>query len=681
MGKSEVSKMGELFYCHLPSLLADNLRENTLLVYQYASRKRSITPLLIAILSVLGILIGYQLAIIHRGLKPPHLGGEETSTTPSVIYSPSLTPSPSPTPLPVDTDSPIIERVEYSPRVLKGELQTITVYVRELNPSNEAILELNGALVKLSLTESSGEVVVYRAVFDPSTIISSEREVSGVIVVVDKYENSANYTVSFIVNLEAPVITSFNASRVDIGEYEVSAKIIDENLEKVILRINSEEIPVLSVNGEYKAIVKTFQDVEITLYAEDKYGMNSTAQIKIEFSRDNPNVYYAVQKGIPIQYAVIFDPLDADKTQQPSEQQLVNLCTTKLSSINDSVFALSTYRDFVKNIVVDGEVTDDEVNRAFTFTDYIVKADNYLYNLIDTYQKYGLKVSNPLLLLNETAKRGLILGFDKETATKSTVRLIVNYVYGLIQPPLGGQMKLPESFGKLSVAVRFTQGNGGEDFGNFPLVFTFPSADGNVVVYIPDVGLATHLLVHLVYWAENNGYPISKFPEMNEGLSMMALGAAVSAEEINYFERKVTGKSLTFYDLLDLLQLNFKIHIRAAPQFGGGNSVYNRLFPWYDSRQFKQIQPDGMTRWIQGVSTFRLPVEYVNPQTGEIERGVKATKAALLDLQRLIPKFDEIYRNDTKINYPILGNLGPDAQFFIMLQTLVLDCQILVRHL
>jgi hypothetical protein len=73
-----------------------------------------------------------------------------------------------------------------------------------------------------------------------------------------------------------------------------------------------------------------------------------------------------------------------------------------------------------------------------------------------------------------------------------------------------------------------------------------------------------------------------------------------------------------------------------------------------------------MTRWIQGVSTFRLPVEYVNPQTGEIERGIKATEAALLDIQRLIPKFDEMYRTDAKITHPILGNIGLDGEFLIL---------------
>jgi hypothetical protein len=145
---------------------------------------------------------------------------------------------------------------------------------------------------------------------------------------------------------------------------------------------------------------------------------------------------------------------------------------------------------------------------------------------------------------------------------------------------------------------------------------------------------------------------------------MMALGAAVSAPEINAAERATTGKNLTFFDLEKLLKLNFIIHARAAPQLGGENSVYNPLFPWYDSKQFKQIQPDYMTRWIQGASTLRLPIVYINPN-GERESGVKASEAALLDIQKWIPEFDEMYRTDAKINYSILENIGLDGLYLI----------------
>jgi hypothetical protein len=71
-----------------------------------------------------------------------------------------------------------------------------------------------------------------------------------------------------------------------------------------------------------------------------------------------------------------------------------------------------------------------------------------------------------------------------------------------------------------------------------------------------------------------------------------------------------------------------------------------------------------MTRWIQGVSTFRLPIVYINPN-GEKEFGVKASEAALLDIQKWIQEFDEMYRNDAKINYSILKNIGLDGLFFI----------------
>ncbi|MCC6052316.1 MAG: hypothetical protein LM585_03670, partial [Fervidicoccaceae archaeon] len=95
-----------------------------------------------------------------------------------------------------DQEPPQIEELRYSDRVEKGQTQSITVCIREQNPSEKAALTLNGTAISLPLTEKTGDKACYSTTFDPSSYFTREGPVAGQLTLTDKNGNTATREIS-----------------------------------------------------------------------------------------------------------------------------------------------------------------------------------------------------------------------------------------------------------------------------------------------------------------------------------------------------------------------------------------------------------------------------------------------------------------------------------------------------
>jgi len=133
-----------------------------------------------------------------------------------------------------------------------------------------------------------------------------------------------------------------------------------------------------------------------------------------------------------------------------------------------------------------------------------------------------------------------------------------------------------------------------------PIVFY--SVDGNNFVLIPDAGRETWMLAKHMKLIIDSGFDILKHPEMFEGLNGKIIANAYSIFDakygINYAEQTLNGRSLkpTDSDVWDLIMLQWNLYSNKAPQLGGGDKLYNRDFPWYDSDKLDALYQDANTR-------------------------------------------------------------------------------------
>ncbi|MEM3647318.1 MAG: hypothetical protein QW334_04135, partial [Thermofilum sp.] len=130
----------------------------------------------------------------------------------------------------IDRDAPQLVSIKYKDKVAEGELQEISILVNEVNPSPSALLYLNNTPVEIHLTESYGNgTILYEATFDPSSVADREGKLEGNVTISDKFGNKLTIEVSFHANLRKPEIRDLKVEKISLGEYRVSAEIIDDS--------------------------------------------------------------------------------------------------------------------------------------------------------------------------------------------------------------------------------------------------------------------------------------------------------------------------------------------------------------------------------------------------------------------------------------------------------------------
>lgn len=190
-----------------------------------------------------------------------------------------------------DWQPPVLRKVDFKDRVMKGENQTITIVVDEKDPAPAASLTLagmrgreplNGTTLSIPMTADFGNgTVVYSLSFNPSYVSSSEGLLDGMprpnLRVKDKSGNEAMASVRFLANLEAPQVSDLRIERVALGEYMVSAEINDESSFSAYVELpNGTQIQMAKTDGRYSAGVSTLSDLDFVLKAVDDCNMTSS---------------------------------------------------------------------------------------------------------------------------------------------------------------------------------------------------------------------------------------------------------------------------------------------------------------------------------------------------------------------------------------------------------------------
>ena len=536
-----------------------------------------------------------------------------------------------------DREAPQIESLDYKERVEKGQTQEISVCARERNPSEYATLRINGTSIALPLAERTGGRACYSASFDPSKYFSREGVVSGELTLTDNSGNSTSKQLSFLANLEAPKIEDVKVERIDLGKYRISVAVRDENLEAVVLVFDDRRLLLGGEEGKFEKIVDTTRDLSFTLSAVDKFNMTSTYQGSIEFSRDNPNAAYAIQGGLDPSYLYLVAPLDEDRAQDLNERQFVDLLLN-----NTKLLAVPTFLRYVKEKAEDGTVSDEELKYSGNFATFVEK----VYNIIDEI-KYRARVSNPVKTIDYSSSLGLRLGLDKEVARDATIEAISYYGIAVVD------RKLPENFDEISLLAKATQV---EKYGDHLVDFSpvvFPSIERSDFVLVPDVGRETWMLAKHLKMIRDSGFNILNHPEMFESLNVKVIANAYSIFDapygIAYAEKFMSGRELkpTDEDVIDLMMLQWNLYSNKAPQLGGGEKLYNRDFPWYDSDKLDVLYQDPNNRRQALLFLFFLDNATFDMKSAKVVAGLEGAKTALLQAEESYETISRLYPNGT----------------------------------
>jgi len=629
---------------------------------------RTLILVLVVLVSVSGLLVSIYLHRVYSPettpattptgtleTPPPTTPTGESATVTPIVTTPTVTfpteTTVSTQTIPVDNQPPIVEGLEFRERVERGWLQSIVICVRESNPGEYVVLMINGMEIRIPLKDVRGEVACYSTSFNPSEYFGREGVVSGEIVLVDKYGNSNSQNIRFLVNLEAPRIVSVKVDRLDLGKYQVKADVVDENLQNVYIVVDGVKIPLTKYNGEFKTLLETLKDLSFVLYAEDKYNMTSSYQGKIEFSKDNPNVAYAIGKGLDVKYIPLIAPLDNDRFQDVNEKQFVDLIIE-----NNKLLTIPTYFRYLKERASDGIITSDELTYSNNFSTLVKELYDLIYKLQWYRDPFKPYVRDPIKTTDYSSNLGLRLGFDRELAKDATIKAIGYYGIAVIDK------NLPEEFQAISLLTRATQidkyGDKLVDFS--PIVFH--SVDGNDFILTPDVGRETWMLARHMKLIRDSGFDILSHPEMFEGLNGKIIANAYSIFDakygINYAEKILNGIILDPIDkdVWDLIMLQWNLYSNKAPQLGGENKLYNRDFPWYDSDKLDVLYQDANTRRQALLFLFYLDNGTFDMEKGKVVVGIEGAKTALIQAEKEYEAISKLYP-DGKVKHEIWGDV------------------------
>jgi hypothetical protein len=257
---------------------------------------------------------------------------------------------------------------------------------------------------------------------------------------------------------------------------------------------------------------------------------------------------------------------------------------------------------------------------------------------------YGkFKIKDPVKTIDYSSGLGLRLGFDRELAKDATVKAIAYYGIAVVD------RKLPENLSEISLLTNATQidkyGDKLVDFS--PLVFS--SVDGNNFVLIPDAGRETWMLAKHIKLIKDSGIDILKHPEMFEGLNGKIIANAYSIFDakygINYIEQTLHNRTLkpTDKDVWDLIMLQWNLYSNKAPQLGGGNKLYNRDFPWYDSDKLDALYQDANTRRQALLFLFHIDNGTFDMEKVKTVVGIEGAKTALIQAEKEYEAISKLY--------------------------------------
>ncbi|QOJ79019.1 hypothetical protein IG193_00695 [Infirmifilum lucidum] len=129
------------------------------------------------------------------------------------------------------------------------------------------------------------------------------------------------------------------------------------------------------------------------------------------------------------------------------------------------------------------------------------------------------------------------------------------------------------------------------------------------------------------------------------------------------------------------MMLQWEVYSRFAPQLGGGDKLYNRDFPWYNSTQLKALYPDKNELRAALYFLFYMPfrtyhiTDESRPFDGVFIYGIEGARVGLLDGLKYYQKIAGLYPNGTigKWNEdPRLGYYGwLDDRFHHRVHTIV----------
>ncbi len=297
----------------------------------------------------------------------------------SYYLSKTKTDSPIPTTTHTSTTTPenkppTIENLEYKEKVRRGELQEIKLVVNDENPS-KAVLKLNNTVIDIPLYKKIDNKTIFSVSFDPNKYFEKEGKVYGNVTVYDEEGKSSSKDLSFLVNLEEPKI-DVDIRKVGFGKYELYANVSDENLEDVKLFLNGKELNLLK-NGLYKAFIEVYEDTNFTLVAKDKFGLESKFSGNIFVSKDNPNAYYALKRGLNPKYIDLILSLDEDSIQDSNEKDFIDYLINIQKYLEDEKL-----KNEILKFTSDGKITSDEIN----FLRIISKnSDENVKSILNTY--------------------------------------------------------------------------------------------------------------------------------------------------------------------------------------------------------------------------------------------------------------------------------------------------------
>jgi hypothetical protein len=513
--------------------------------------------------------------------------------------------------------------LELLERVGRGGVQRVLVCVREGNPSGSAALQLNGSTVEIPLAERGGGLACYASTFNVSTLFAGEGRVVGKLVVRDTRGNTATADVSFYANLEAPKIVSVELQRVDFGRYEVSARIEDENLREASILAGERSIPLAPRGGVYRAVLDVLNDTDFTLRAVDRFNLSSSYRGRIEFSRDNPNAAYALERGLNLSLVSLILPLDSDRAQDANEKQFIDLIVD-----NSRILAVPTFSRYLGRVASDGEVTDGELECSRNFASLVGGVYDAVYAAKHLYEENGnLKIKDPVKTIDYSSSLGLKLGFDRELARNATVKALAYYGIAVVD------RKLPEDIAELSLLARAAQiGKYGDMLVKFSPMIIY-SHDGSPHVYMVDAGKSAWVLAKHMKMLNDSGFDILKHPEIFYGLNRKVAGNVYSLFDADY--------GIKWYDYTypmdkrawDLMMLEWKLRFNQR----------ERGIPWWDSDLLEKFYPDENTRDLALFHLFLLPVGTYDMESGKKVFGIEGAKIALLQAAKEYETIEKLY--------------------------------------
>jgi len=343
----------------------------------------------------------------------------------------------------------------------------------------------------------------------------------------------------------------------------------------------------------------------------------------------NPNLAYALNNGLPKEYLYLVKPLDADGVMQPEERGFNDVLIAY-----KKLLAIQTLLDYLEAKSKDGRITNDELQQANNFS-YLVER---IYSVISEEELAKDKINDT----DYAAKLGLKLGFDRVKASNATAFAIAEYGVAV------KELNLPLELEALRLLTEGTQTpKYGDKLVNFePIVFR--SVDGNDYVLVINKPRNTWMLARHLRNIRDSGFDVIQHPEMFEGINTKIIANAWSLFDAEYgisFMEKEKGRVIkpTDSDVWDLMMLQWKLYSQFAPQLGGGDKLYNRDFPWYDSDKLENLYPDPNVRRQALLFLWYLPNATFDMERQKKVTGVEGAKIGLEQAWEEYQKIVELY--------------------------------------